>query len=65
VYVCHQSVKLSTEFFRSANPIFDKLGISNHVELVLYAVSNPKGNSLTSSESREEKPLSKALGQSA
>jgi DNA-binding NarL/FixJ family response regulator len=45
--------------------IFDKLGISNRVELVLYAVSNPKGNTLTSSESEEGKPLGKTLGQSA
>jgi DNA-binding NarL/FixJ family response regulator len=45
--------------------IFDKLGISNRVELVLYAVSDPKGNTLTSSESVEEKPLGKTLGQSA
>ena len=27
--------------------IFDKLGISNRVELVLYAVSNPKSAPLT------------------
>ncbi len=45
--------------------IFDKLGISNRVELVLYAVSDPKGNTLTSSESVEQKPLGKTLGQSA
>jgi hypothetical protein len=49
VYVCHQSVKLSTEFFRSANPIFDKLGISNRVELVLCAVTNPKESALAPS----------------
>jgi DNA-binding NarL/FixJ family response regulator len=30
--------------------IFDKLGISNRVELVLYAVSNPKPAQLTSAE---------------
>jgi DNA-binding NarL/FixJ family response regulator len=45
--------------------IFDKLGISNRVELVLYAVSDPKGNSLASSESVEEKTLGKTLGQNA
>ena len=45
--------------------IFDKLGISNRVELVLYAVSDPKGNTLTSSEAVEEKPPRKTLGQSA
>jgi DNA-binding NarL/FixJ family response regulator len=28
--------------------IFDKLGISNRVELVLYAVSNPKASTPTS-----------------
>ena len=43
--------------------IFDKLGISNRVELVLYAVSDPKGNTLTSSDSEsvEEKPLGQDL----
>ena len=45
--------------------IFDKLGISNRVELVLYAVSNSKGNTLGSSEPEKEKPTGKALGQSA
>jgi DNA-binding NarL/FixJ family response regulator len=45
--------------------IFDKLGISNRVELVLYAVSNSRGNSLGSSGAEEEKPDGKALGQSA
>jgi DNA-binding NarL/FixJ family response regulator len=40
--------------------IFDKLGISNRVELVLYAVSNPKTDSLVSSH-QEEKILSKAV----
>jgi DNA-binding NarL/FixJ family response regulator len=45
--------------------IFDKLEVSNRVELVLYAVANPKGNTLTSSESEEDKPLGKAFGKSA
>jgi DNA-binding NarL/FixJ family response regulator len=45
--------------------IFDKLGISNRVELVLYAVSNSKGNVQVSPESEQEKPVVKALGQSA
>jgi DNA-binding NarL/FixJ family response regulator len=45
--------------------IFDKLGISNRVELVLYAVSNPQGSALAGSESEENKPSGKALGQSA
>jgi DNA-binding NarL/FixJ family response regulator len=45
--------------------IFDKLGISNRVELVLYAVSNPQGNAAAASESEESKPSGKALGQSA
>lgn len=45
--------------------IFDKLGISNRVELVLYAVSNPQGSALTASEPEQEKTTGKALGQSA
>jgi DNA-binding NarL/FixJ family response regulator len=45
--------------------IFDKLGISNRVELVLYAVSNPQGNAAAASESDENKPSGKAMGQSA
>jgi DNA-binding NarL/FixJ family response regulator len=45
--------------------IFDKLGISNRVELVLYAVTNPKGNGMRSAESEDERPFGKALGQSA
>jgi DNA-binding NarL/FixJ family response regulator len=45
--------------------IFDKLGISNRVELVLYAVSNPQGSALTASEPEQEKPAGKALGRSA
>jgi DNA-binding NarL/FixJ family response regulator len=36
--------------------IFDKLGISNRVELVLYAVSNPKTDPAVSSQ-QEEKTL--------
>jgi DNA-binding NarL/FixJ family response regulator len=43
--------------------IFDKLGISNRVELVLYAVSNPKGT--PTAPSPQEKPLAKAAGQGA
>jgi len=35
--------------------IFDKLGVSNRVELVLYALSNPKGGKSASLET--EKPL--------
>jgi DNA-binding NarL/FixJ family response regulator len=42
--------------------IFDKLGVSNRVELVLYAVANPKGDALVSSDSEVEKLLGKALG---
>ena len=38
--------------------IFDKLGISNRVELVLYAVTNQK----TSINVRQDKPLSDAVG---
>jgi DNA-binding NarL/FixJ family response regulator len=38
--------------------IFDKLGISNRVELVLYAVSNHK----TSIQVRQDKPLSDSVG---
>jgi DNA-binding NarL/FixJ family response regulator len=45
--------------------IFDKLGISNRVELVLYAVSNPQGSALAASEPAEDNPSGKALGQSA
>ena len=45
--------------------IFDKLGISNRVELVLYAVSNPQGNALAASDSEENKPSGKAISQSA
>ena len=45
--------------------IFDKLGISNRVELVLYAVSNPQGSALLASEPEQEKPAGKSLGQSA
>jgi DNA-binding NarL/FixJ family response regulator len=45
--------------------IFDKLGISNRVELVLYAVSNPQGSAGAASESEENKPSGKAMGQSA
>jgi hypothetical protein len=41
--------------------IFDKLGISNRVELVLYAVTNPKGG--TPTPPPQEKPLAKAAGQ--
>jgi DNA-binding NarL/FixJ family response regulator len=44
--------------------IFDKLGISNRVELVLYAVTNPKkGTSASLLPAR--KPLAKAAGQGA
>ena len=39
--------------------IFDKLGISNRVELVLYAMSNPKGTAQTAS------PQQKPVGRSA
>ena len=42
--------------------IFDKLGISNRVELVLYAVSNPKGAPSTPPP-QEKKLLAKAAGQ--
>jgi len=45
--------------------IFDKLGISNRVELVLYAVSKSKANAVGSSESVEGKPVGRAVGQSA
>ena len=41
--------------------IFDKLGISNRVELVLYAVTNPKA--APSTPPLQEKPLAKAAGQ--
>ena len=40
--------------------IFDKLGISNRVELVLYAVTNPKKGKPASSQ--QEKPLDNAAG---
>jgi DNA-binding NarL/FixJ family response regulator len=40
--------------------IFDKLGISNRVELVLYAVSNPKTGQPVSSQ--QEKALANASG---
>src|ERR1700679_658361 len=40
--------------------IFDKLGISNRVELVLYAVTNPKES--TQASSRQEKTLAKSIG---
>jgi DNA-binding NarL/FixJ family response regulator len=43
--------------------IFDKLEISNHVELVSYAVSNPKGT--LTAPSPQEKPLAKAAGPGA
>jgi DNA-binding NarL/FixJ family response regulator len=43
--------------------VFDKLGISNRVELVLYAVSNPKGAALTASQ--QEKPLPDGFARSA
>ena len=43
--------------------IFDKLGISNRVELVLYAVTNPKA--ALSAPAPQEKPLAKAAGQGA
>jgi DNA-binding NarL/FixJ family response regulator len=45
--------------------IFDKLGISNRVELVLYAVSNSKANAQGSPEAEEEKPVERTLGQGA
>ena len=41
--------------------IFDKLGISNRVELVLYAVTNPKA--APSAPAPQEKPLAKTAGQ--
>jgi DNA-binding NarL/FixJ family response regulator len=44
--------------------IFDKLGISNRVELVLYAVSNPKKGTQASLPPAR-KPLAKAAGQGA
>jgi DNA-binding NarL/FixJ family response regulator len=34
--------------------IFDKLGISNRVELVLYAVSNPRRDSIPSSSQKDD-----------
>jgi DNA-binding NarL/FixJ family response regulator len=39
--------------------IFDKLGISNRVELVLYAVSNPKNG--TPPPSQQDKPLAEPV----
>jgi DNA-binding NarL/FixJ family response regulator len=44
--------------------IFDKLGISNRVELVLYAVSNPKKGT-SASLPPEKKPLAQAARQGA
>ena len=41
--------------------IIENLGISYRVELVLNAVANPKGNTLTSSESEEENPFDYGL----
>jgi hypothetical protein len=41
--------------------IFDKLGISNRVELVLYAVSNPRRGALAFSQ--QEKPNASISGQ--
>jgi hypothetical protein len=38
--------------------IFDKLGISNRVELVLYAMSNPQGTARTTSQ--QDKPLGRS-----
>jgi DNA-binding NarL/FixJ family response regulator len=43
--------------------IFDKLGISNRVELVLYAVTNPKETTIAPSQ--QEKPLANAAGRGA
>jgi DNA-binding NarL/FixJ family response regulator len=43
--------------------IFDKLGISNRVELVLYAVTNPKETTIAPSQ--QEKPLANAAGRRA
>jgi len=42
--------------------IFDKLGISNRVELVLYAVSNPKGCAPVSLRPEQERRLSNSAG---
>lgn len=44
--------------------IFDKLGISNRVELVLYAVTNPRKDA-PAPLPPEKKPLAKAAGQGA
>lgn len=43
--------------------IFDKLGISNRVELVLYAVTNPRESERAPSQN--EKPLATAAGRGA
>src|SRR5271154_5936153 len=43
--------------------IFDKLGISNRVELVLYAVTNPKESE--PAPSQHQKPLATAAGRGA
>jgi DNA-binding NarL/FixJ family response regulator len=43
--------------------IFDKLGISNRVELVLYAVSNPKASKPASLQ--HEKPSANAVDRGA
>ncbi|HEY6442682.1 MAG TPA: helix-turn-helix transcriptional regulator, partial [Candidatus Acidoferrales bacterium] len=42
--------------------IFDKLGISNRVELVLYAVSNPKNGTPPSSGPQQQKPVLNKVG---
>jgi hypothetical protein len=42
--------------------IFDKLGISNRVELVLYAVSNPKSATPAPSQPQQEKPVLNKVG---
>jgi DNA-binding NarL/FixJ family response regulator len=44
----HEKKKLLTTTYMLH--IFDKLGISNRVELVLYAVSNPRQDPLSSSQ---------------
>jgi hypothetical protein len=43
--------------------IFDKLGISNRVELVLYAVNRPNGRTTTSLQ--QEKPPADAIRRGA
>jgi DNA-binding NarL/FixJ family response regulator len=45
--------------------VFDKLGISNRVELVLYAMSNSKASPPTASQLKQDKPLGIALGRGA